>query len=493
MKEWSAYQLAVFADLAEGRGHTVVLARAGSGKSTTIEEGVSRIPPKHKALLVAFNKPIAEELKARLAKRNIQNAEASTCHSYGLRQCRSAFGRGLRIDADKSYRLLDELRLAQGWSAAARNALVRAAGLAKATLSESHEAIDVLIDNYQIDANGSVDLGDPQERDDFVHRVSQLVEAAKNDTSCVDFDDMVWFPVVHNLKCWQFDLVLVDETQDLNKCQVELILKACKPHGRIIAVGDDRQSIYAFRGADEDAVSRLIERLDAKVLKLTVSYRCARSIVDTAREIVPDFEPAPNAPDGIVERANYGRIEKDAVPGDFVLSRTNAPLVRLCWHLIRAGKRATIKGRDIGGGLRLLVERAKKAGTKTVPELIAYAETWAQKERTRLLSRKPPRESAAQAVDDKVECIGALCADVPTIDQVLAKIEALFSDESDASRILLSSTHKAKGLEADRVWVLASTYRKRPGTQEDNLWYVATTRAKNHLILVDNIPQGGES
>lgn len=65
--DWSPFQLAVFADVATGTGHTVVNACAGSGKTTVLVEAISHVPPGLSTLFVAFNKAIAEELARRLS------------------------------------------------------------------------------------------------------------------------------------------------------------------------------------------------------------------------------------------------------------------------------------------------------------------------------------------------------------------------------------------------------------------------------------------
>lgn len=61
MHDWSPFQLAVFADVAHGTGHTVVDAVAGSGKTSTIEAAVEHVPPRLSTMFVAFNKSIADE------------------------------------------------------------------------------------------------------------------------------------------------------------------------------------------------------------------------------------------------------------------------------------------------------------------------------------------------------------------------------------------------------------------------------------------------
>jgi hypothetical protein len=274
------------------------------------------------------------------------------------------------------------------------------------------------------------------------------------------------------------DRVFVDETQDLNRCQVELALRACAPGGRICAVGDDRQAIYAWRGADPEAVPRMIDRLDAKVLPLSVTYRCARQIVKVANEIVPDLEAAPGAAEGLVANATEDRLKREARPGDFILSRTNAPLVGLCLSFLAEGRPATVAGRDVGAGLTNLI---RKSRARSVPELCAWVDDWAKQEAKRLEQKGKDRSGPK----DKADCVRKLAEGARSVDEVLNTIQTLFSDKDDGSRIVLSTTHRAKGLERDRAWVLRDTYR-RNSTEEENLWYVAVTRAKRELLLVQS-------
>jgi superfamily I DNA/RNA helicase len=304
----------------------------------------------------------------------------------------------------------------------------------------------------------------------------------------------------------------VDETQDLNRCQIELILRSITPRGRIVCVGDPKQAIYRFRGADERAIDVLVDRLHAKRLYLSVTYRCARSIVDFVKATTPGladpqipasgFEPRPGAPLGMVEtHQTMERLEREAKPGDFILSRTNAPLVRLTLMFLRRGVRATMLGRDIGDALVRVVEQAIEKGVGDIPALIKWIDERAQKRIDAAMASEPPRIDAADAAADERAAILAFCEDASSPREVLSKMQAVFEDpvadtmEEKAreaakwdSRITLSSTHKAKGLERDRVWMLAYTYRKRPSVEEDNLWYVACTRAVNHLIQINTDP-----
>jgi superfamily I DNA/RNA helicase len=85
---------------------------------------------------------------------------------------------------------------------------------------------------------------------------------------------------------------------------------------------------------------------------------------------------------------------------------------------------------------------------------------------------------------DKAECLLNLCEGTLTIKDLKDTVEKLFNNVDDNNKVIFSTTHKAKGLERDRVFVLANTYRHGCGGEEDNLWYVAITRARSELFLV---------
>jgi superfamily I DNA/RNA helicase len=96
---WSAYQQAVLDDVAHGRGHTVVIARAGSGKSTVLEECVRRIPAGKSVAVFAFGKEIADSMRSRIDAAGL-DADVATTHSYGFRQLRRAIPKA-RLEKNK--------------------------------------------------------------------------------------------------------------------------------------------------------------------------------------------------------------------------------------------------------------------------------------------------------------------------------------------------------------------------------------------------------
>jgi len=499
-KIWSEYQQAVFAEIADGEGHLVVIARAGCAKTTTILEGMHHVPAGCTVFLAAFSKDIATELQTRAPK----GVEVKTLHAYGMRAVAKKFGQ-LRVDSQRVANLARAIVGNDDETVDLRKALCKVAGLAKGCLASSRDEVDALMDAF------GVDDGDVGDRSRFIKDVLTLLDWCKtpytlaqpksqknwngawvtfqSKEAVIDFDDMVWLPVVHDLRVWQFDRVFIDETQDLNRAQIRLALKACKSNGRIVAVGDDRQAIYAFRGADHEAIGNIVSELDAKVLHLPRTYRCGKAIVALAQTIVPDFEAASSNPEGKITTISEQEMLKNVRVGDFILSRTNAPLIGYCLRLIREGRRANIQGRDIGASLAAFV---KKSGKKDVETLREYVESWRNKEIVRL--QKKDAEANTQIIDDKADTILALSEHSKSVAELLGQIETLFADDeksaSGLNKIVLSTTHKAKGLERERVFVLESTFRREgrngqgASVEESNLFYVAITRARESLFLV---------
>jgi len=466
----SPFQLAIFEDISSGTGNTAVKAVAGSGKTTTLEHGLVHVPAGLSVIFMAFNTKITEEL----AKRAPKGVEVRSLHSYGVQ----AVNRRGRLPLNK-FRV-DDLATALSVDVAKnpelRGDLCACVSMAKAKLAKDAASIDAIIDEfaYPTAQNGS--------RDSFIANVLQLLKQCTDPgkDGCIDYDDMIWLPVVRNLPQRQYDRVFIDETQDLCTAQIELTLRAVKPGGRIVAVGDPKQGIYRFRGADDRAFENVVAKLDAKVLPLSVCYRCCKSVVRVAQEIVPEIEAAPDAIEGEVRSVEYKQMKKDVQPGDFVLSRTNAPLVSLCLALLAEGRSAMIQGRDVGQQLASLVKKQKAASVEVLRDSI---EEWGKKECARLAAKKRD----VQPVEDKVACILAISEGAASVQDVLDRIAALFADTGTEARIVLSSTHKAKGLERDRVWLLEDTYRRRPGVEEANIFYVAVTRARKTLVFVEGL------
>jgi len=489
--------------------HLIVKALAGTGKTTTIVEGlnvlrgigssltpsaqqqavwdeISKSGKNDSVCFVAFNKAIAVELQKRVPA----DCEAMTMHSMGFAAVRNAVGKVAmdpwRVPNMVSEILGKDLREIRKRHTTALRATERLVSLCKMNLVGTFEEAsdsDLLHLAHRYD----IDLNDSQSK--IFDLVIQILDRCKkvSEDRKLNYDDMVWLPIALGLSIPKYDLLLVDEAQDLNRCQQALALKAGK---RIVLVGDVNQAIYGFAGADSDSIPRMEKTLKGCViLPLTETRRCGRTIVEEARQFVPDFEAHESNSEGSVKTVTIDDYQSLAQSGDMILCRVNAPLVKECFGFIRAGRKATIKGRDIGQGLVSTVQKMKAS---TIVELVERLSLWIDGEVDKETSKKNPNENRIEALNDRHECLCYFIEDSKSVADVIAKIEKMFQDKQDTG-IVLSSIHKAKGLEASRVFFLQMKncpcphpMAKTPSAkeQEYNLVYVAITRAINELVYV---------
>lgn len=482
---WSRYQNDIFKAVSDTDRSIVVVARAGSGKTTTIVECAKLFKPGTKALFAAFNKSIATELGQRLPP----GVEAKTLHSAGMGLISSRLGPA-RVNTDKG---MDIARDCEARATEGQPYNISSQVSAKSIASLAEFGKNMMLDKYEdlveiaieYDLISSTDGNYDKILEITVRAAQQAMKQAAKDTRSIDFNDMIFFPWALKLASPKYDWVIVDEAQDMNAAQLFLARSLLKPDGRMIVVGDDRQAIYSWRGADADALNRMAAELNAITLPLSVTYRCPIVVVKEAQKIVPDLEAAPEAVLGEWKGATDTLAAK---PGDFLLSRKNAPLMRECLGLLARGVPATIMGRDIGKSLQIVVKKSKAA---KCADLITWLENYKEKEIVKASRLKEDRAEKKKAeITDRCDCIVALCDGLETVAELLARMEQLFSDNSPKSKVMCSSIHRAKGLETETVFVLKNTFSKRPGLraaakkEEENLWYVAITRSRHTLVEV---------
>jgi DNA helicase-2/ATP-dependent DNA helicase PcrA len=476
---FSDYQKAVFEFIQTGNGNAVINAVAGSGKTFTITHALSLIPTSESVLFLAFNKHIVKELQEKVNKKNLTNVDVMTVHSYGSKVLWNNIKS--KLDADKIWKTIDTLfptwdiqeDIKKGYIVRVK----RLIELAKMNLCNDSENLFQIALKHDIEIfNGEIE-----------HAIEVLRITDKN-LRVHDFNDMVYFPTRHNLNGKTYDWVFIDECQDLSKAQQSLMQRALKENGRFIAVGDPHQCIYGFAGADVDSFKNLQNQPNTISLPLSLTYRCAKNIVSKAQVLVPHIQSLPEAEEGIV-RYN-GKIE-ELSNSDMVLSRVNRPLITLCLQLLGDGKKAYVKGKDIGTNLANMLKKTKKKSFEdAMKELISQKTIMINK----LLKRGTLKEDAENSVvvqtyQDKLDALDALGKNLKSVDDVIQRILKIFSDENEG--ICLSTVHKAKGLESNRVFIVEPA--KMPATwarkdwekeQESNIEYVAYTRAKNELVIV---------
>lgn len=484
----SKYQDAVFDFIKDnGKRHAAIQAVAGSGKTTTIVEALKFIPSSNKVLFLAFNKSIAEEL----AKRVPSNVQAMTLNSFGWRVCMKAFGR-IKLDTWKVGNILKGLmnpvtpkEVKEFYKF--KFPICKLIGLLKANLvldeSEALTTYEELAEKHEIEIP-------TRAQDDFVSLLLGTFGQSIQVKHTMDFDDQLYMPLAHNLAIPIYDWVFIDESQDLNLTQIELVLRIGRKIGRVICVGDKNQAIYGFRGADPGAMNNLISSLEATELPLSICYRCAKSIVREAKTIVPEIEWCDSQSEGTVSRVNDTDFRNQVIGSDFVLCRTTAPLVSSCLKFLKEGRKATIKGRDIGNNLCQLVDKISgdrdSMSSKEFYELaVSYCNAECEK-----LARTSKEDSIA-VIKDKLEVLGVIVEESKTVSDIKKRIEAIFSDTIDG--IMHSTIHRAKGLESKNVYILKPELLPHPSAkqawqvqQENNLKYVAITRAMENLYYVSN-------
>lgn len=498
--------------------HLIIRARAGTGKTTTLVEGLKVMQgedtlinnPSAQQLLiwqalsqsedaadvcfVAFNKSIASELRSRLP----WGREALTLHSLGLRALKQRFG-NLNLDKDRVQKIVASILRKDIWELRKEKfqllqAVEKLVGLCKLNLTLDcldndgvwvDEALTNLADYYDVDLNGH--------RNGVIALVPQVLEECKNVDKDIDFNDMIWLPVVlDDVHPHRYDVLLVDECQDLNRAQQEL---AALSGNRLIFCGDEKQAIYGFAGADNQSIDRLYKRLKAtkqgcKTLHLTVTYRCGKAIVREAQKHVPDFEAHESCCEGIVSYQKMRFYRQQTTSGDMVLCRVNAPLVSECFKFLKEGQRADIQGRDIGRGLISTITKMKAQG---IMQLVERLTEWLHLETQKEERKTLPSEGRLIALQDRYDCLMCFCENETTVQAVIQRIENIFSDEENGEGIKLSSIHRAKGLESDRVFLLQPEGATIPHPmsksaqqieQEYNCLYIAQTRSREELVYV---------
>ena len=252
--KWSDYQLAIY-DAVRASDSLLIEAVAGSGKTTTLVEAIRHVPPGGKVAFLAYNKAIAIELGRRV---DPQQARCMTLHAAGWNAWRQhlAWDAGdCRVDKRKYGKTNDIVGELLSWNERKANptiarvvALAKAAGIvplyrpddgtnwgdnlhAKGLVDDTDDAWLDLMDHHGISPDDC--------QLELARRV--LAESIARSREVVDFDDMLYLPVVAGAAFERFDTVFVDEAQDLSGIQHVMLERMAAAGGRVVAVGDRHQ------------------------------------------------------------------------------------------------------------------------------------------------------------------------------------------------------------------------------------------------------------
>lgn len=475
---YSKYQEAIFANTSFSF-NLQIEAVAGSGKTFTLTEFAKGLDSTEANLALAFNRSIADDFAMKFPS----TTQCSTLHALGfnfIRQNQKRIATNERKTENilkykilgfdpktKKFPCKEDQSFFWEW----KNEVSKIVSIFKSrgctSADEIPKKLPALCEMYQLDI--------PE-----VGIVEEVYHLSLQQEGVIDFDDMILYPVINRYEFPHFKNIFVDEAQDLNICQQQFIQKLCNTDGRLIVAGDSHQAIYGFRGASPEAMGEFKTMFSPIELPLSISYRCAKRIVNEARYIVPQIESAPDAEEGVVESITESILMNKVSSGDFILCRLNAPLVHIYLQLKSRNLPAKIRGAKIVKSLTDMILEVKNkfssCNLSTIEQYRKYinGKSWKKWRKVYQLELLDIIEQFSKGVDS---------------DKLIETIIRAFSDSTEG--IILSSIHGVKGLETNRVFLISPELLPHPRAtlewelqQENNLKYVAITRAKKEFYYV---------
>jgi superfamily I DNA/RNA helicase len=277
-----------------GAGVVQIIAPAGSGKTTVLVERVRELRrrgvPAGAIACVTFNRAAADELKERLTGAGVGDVRAFTFHGLGYRVLGEA--RKLPAQSRVGVPTLGQWRMLAmtAKKAAGRDGLWLEPAQAKAELSNIKLGLLATPEQYSAALSA-----DSDERTRTLAALYSAYEQYQRERKQIDFDDMILNAILllredaRAREVWQTRVqqLLVDEYQDIEPAQELLIRLIAAPHDELFCVGDEDQTLYAFRRA---SVERIV-CLDGiypglQRVALGVNYRCPPSIVEASRTLI---------------------------------------------------------------------------------------------------------------------------------------------------------------------------------------------------------------
>lgn len=362
----SAYQENILNTVKLTDKNILVDAKAGSGKTSTlilISEAIQK--QGNKCLFLAFNKHIVEELKGKM---DTTDCAVKTIHSLGYSYLRSflyrQYGQHYKMDLDenKLREIVKHKFEEEGYQQSVIEHNIDKTGtelkdFIRTLISETCHLINFcrfhMTNYHEQDKVRKLALSccrtiieENIGFDNYPTLVESVIDKLKNDfenpeiidglpTYKVDFTDMIYFPVYYKMiPPWSIreylDYVLIDECQDLSELQQEF-LKTLGNSSRFIFVGDEKQAIYGFAGADTKSIFKLTQRYDLEQLPLNICYRCPKKVIKLVQqEVLPTIEYNKERPDvGEVHYIERSEIIKNLEKNDVIITRRNSDLLRL--------------------------------------------------------------------------------------------------------------------------------------------------------------------
>ncbi len=540
-------QNTIFQFVENESGHAIIDAVAGAGKTTTIMECAKLVKDRSTILFCAFNSSIASEIAHKFHKLGLNDVNVKTIHALGrqilldnndtglpitleenkyavllksddvLKKLRPNYEKIHRINGFRQNQFVDRRKIANDNLSFLIDAkLLEINQKYRSTLSiENFIAFEELIKHFGIFTSIEVKQDHFKEELKCYFECHKILLEAGNELSkrsmIIDFTDMLYLPYIWNLQpAKKFEFLFIDECQDLSKSQFAVVAKYGKKDGRILAVGDPSQSIYGFTGADINSFNRVKNYTQARQLSLTTCFRCPQQVVQLAKEIREDII-GNKEEQGLIHHCFSEEVVNLAKAGDLIISRLRAPIVLLVFSFIDKNIRVHIhrdEVKDIINEIRSIFKQEElnasisklPKGFLTLRKEVARRWDYIIQKNAKKIKDSAERKlyiiNENKYLEQKLEFLHKKYElwkeDCDTINQIVKIIKDYISATSNA--IKLSTIHRAKGLENDRVFIL--NYDELPftrlnqkdweRTQELNLKYVAITRALKELFLIEN-------
>lgn len=361
-----------------------------------------------------------------------------------------------------------------------------------------------------------------------------------------DQDDTLWFAALNADKIrWNphgYKVVLMDEVQDFNECQLIMAQKLREAGCRVIGVGDPNQAMYGFRGANAQAFSKLKDIIGSgQSQALPINFRSGGNIIDWVKNNthVKNLQAAPHllgkgavyADGGTNPPVNYNDF-LNSVTNEFqenrktkeataIICRTNSPLGHAALHFLKNNVEFQIVGKDLSRDLVDLIKKTTKNKPENVDienyrkELSGYVEEleerWANKISKRdelkdikefagvlfavlyfLAEKEYKEDEKSRPITTVKDFQLYLERKLGGLDPDSVEDAAKLKRQDPRKVVTLTTAHKSKGLEWDRVFLMKpSEYNpekpniktQEQAQQEMNAWYVAATRGRNTLMV----------
>lgn len=463
----TAEQTDILDAVASSDGNMMIKALAGTGKTNTLER-IEAISPTQ-ILYIAFNRRNVDEAEKKFKASNT----VRTINGLGHRVWSHSCGRKLVVNGRKLNDILknqindlQKQEQREAWDCYWE--VIQAANMARA-LGYIPDGIYPDVKRLITQAELATWLEEePTELTWYLvdGLLKQSIRAAYD--GLIDFNDQVYMPAMFGGTFPRFPLVMVDEKQDLSPVNIEMLAKLNA--GRLISVGDPNQSIYGFRGAARSGMVTSAARFNMQEFDLSISFRCPRAIVENVRWHVPHFKWFNDG--GAVH--HLAGLTADSIPNDAaIICRNNAPLFRMAFILLSAGRSVKVAGSDIGPKL---IGVMRKLGDREMPreKVLDAIEAW--------LNERLRRGSTT--AQDMADAMVIFAHRGDTLYQACSWAEYILKQEGS---IQLLTGHKSKGLEFDTVFHLDPHLIKMDkGDQELNLRYVIDTRAKQTLYYFNS-------